>query len=300
MNVVQDYTQSALVPQLRSLGLSKRQWEIVADDVTQRLESVLSHWHDESFRRTILVLGTEEASFWEPRTASLEIRALVVVAVRNSLIEDLGASRPYFKALQSRKPLVPDDRMPWITTDAVKFFEVADLDSLQIKSAHDVFGDLPRRFPNAWHVLSLLGNSSDREIACELPMAESEPIDLPTFGTKVKHHAVVASGIDPKLDDQLLKVMSLVKAGELELFFSPSFKSISRNPQKLLSVIDHVLRFGGTVLTQNYLLSSTYLARRNPLLRPIHYYSELEAQLTNSEGLSERHKGALALLISSD
>ena len=64
--------------------------------------------------------------------------------------------------------------------------------------------------------------------------------------------------------------------------------------------VDHVLRFGGTVLTQNYLLSPTYLARRNPLLRPIHYYSELEAQLANSEGLSERHKGALALLISSD
>jgi hypothetical protein len=300
MNVAQDYTQSALVPRLRSFGLSKRQWEIVAEDVTQRLESVLSHWNDESFRRTILVLGTEEASFWEPRTASLEIRSLVVVAVRNSLIEDLGASRPYFKVLQSRKPLVPDDRMPWITTDAVKFFEVADFDSLQIKPAHDVFGDLPRRFPNAWHALSLLGDLSDSEIACELPMAESEPIDLPAFGTKVEHHAVVASGIDPRLDDQLLKVMSLVKAGELELFFSPSFKSITRNPEKLLSVIDHVLRFGGTVLTQNYLLSSTYLARRNPLLRPIHYNSELEAQLANSEGLSERHKGALALLISSD
>jgi hypothetical protein len=63
MNVVQDYTQSALVSRLRSLGLSKRQWEIVADDVTQRLESVLSHWNDEYIRRTILVLGTEQASF---------------------------------------------------------------------------------------------------------------------------------------------------------------------------------------------------------------------------------------------
>jgi hypothetical protein len=76
----------------------------------------------------------------------LEIRSLVVVAVRNNLIEDLGASRPYFKVLQSRKPLVRDDRMPWITRDAVKFFEVADLESLQIKPTQDVFGDLPRRF----------------------------------------------------------------------------------------------------------------------------------------------------------
>jgi hypothetical protein len=294
------HSQSALVPRLRSLGLSKRQWEIVADDVTQRLESVLSHWNDESFRRTILVLGTEGASFWEPRTASLEIRSLVVVAVRNSLIEDLGASRPYFQALQSRKPLVSDDRMPWITTDAIGYFEVADLDGLQIEPTRDLFGDLPRRFPNAWHVLSLLGDSSDSAIAFELPMEESEPIDLPAFGTNVERHTVVASGIDPRLDDQLLNVITLVQAGELELFFSPSFKSITRNPEKLLSVVEYVLRFGGTVLTQNYLLSPTYLARRNPLLRPIHYNSELEAQLANSEGLSERHKGALALLISSD
>jgi hypothetical protein len=63
--------------------------------------------------------------------------------------------------------------------------------------------------------------------------------------------------------------------------------------------VEHVLRFGGTVLTANYLLSPTCLARRNPLLRPLHYNSELEAQLTNSEGLNERHKEALALLISS-
>ena len=87
MSVVQGYTQSLLLPQLRSLALSKRQREIVVEDVSRRLESLLSHWSDLAFRRTILILGTEEASFWEPYTASLEIRSLVVVAVRNSLID---------------------------------------------------------------------------------------------------------------------------------------------------------------------------------------------------------------------
>jgi hypothetical protein len=298
MKVVQEYTQSVLVPQLQSLGLSKRQWEIVADDVTQRLGSVLSHWTDGPFRRTILVLGTEEASFWEPRTVRLEIRSLVVVAVRNSLIEDLGAARPYFKVLQSRSPLLPDERMPWITSEAVNYFDSADLDRLQIEARPDVFGDLPRRFPNAWHGLSLLGDSSESEIACELPTAESEPMDLPSSRRNVEHHVEVASGIDPRLDDQLQRILSLIKAGELDLFLAPSFKGITRNPEKLLSVIDHVLRFGGTVLTPNYLLSPTYLARRDPLLRPIHDYSELAAQLADAHGLSERHKAALAVLAS--
>src|SRR5437773_2990259 len=154
MNVVQGYAQTLLVPQLRSLGLSKRQWGIIVDDVTQRLESLLSHWNDEPFRRTILVLGTEEASFWEPRTANLETRSLVVVTVRNSLIEDLGASHPYIKVLQSRREWLPDERMPWITGEAVKYFETANLGAVRARPKRDVFGDLPRRFPNAWHVLS--------------------------------------------------------------------------------------------------------------------------------------------------
>src|SRR4051794_12836097 len=98
MSLIQGYTQSVLIPQLRSLGLSKRQWDIVADDVKQRLESILSHWGDRPFRRTILLLGTEEAVFWEPRTADIEIRSLVVVCVRNSLITDLNAQHAYTKA----------------------------------------------------------------------------------------------------------------------------------------------------------------------------------------------------------
>src|SRR5262249_51351304 len=150
---------SLLLPQLRSLGLSKRQREIVVEDVTERLESLLSHWCDVSFRRTVLVLGTEEASFWSPRNANIEIRSLVVVAVRNSLIEDLGTPHPYSKALLSPKILLPDSRMPWITGEAIKAFQKVDLGGMRAHPRRDVFGDLPRRFPIAWRVLSLLGNS---------------------------------------------------------------------------------------------------------------------------------------------
>src|SRR5271166_4583526 len=123
MTVVQGYMQSLLLPQLRSLALSKRQREIVIEDVSRRLESLLCHWGDLAFRRTILILGTEEASFWEPSTASLEIRSLVVVAIRNSLIEDLGASHPYTKLLESRKKQLRDEQMPAITSEAIRYFD---------------------------------------------------------------------------------------------------------------------------------------------------------------------------------
>jgi hypothetical protein len=65
---------------------------------------------------------------------------------------------------------------------------------------------------------------------------------------------------------------------------------------KLLSFIDSVLGYGGSVLTPNYLLSPSYLARRNPLLRPIHNTADFWVQATNPNGLSERHKALLASL----
>jgi len=160
MRLVQGYTQSVLVPQLGSLGLTKPQRKIVVEDVTQRLESLLSHWGDVPFRRTVLAIGTEEASFWEPGSADIDIRSLVVVAVRNSLVTDLNATHVYTKALRTPREFLPDHQMPWITGEAINYFQAANLDTIQAHAKPDIFGFLPHRFPNAWHVLSVLGNSS--------------------------------------------------------------------------------------------------------------------------------------------
>jgi hypothetical protein len=91
-------------------------------------------------------------------------------------------------------------------------------------------------------------------------------------------------------------ILRRIKLRQVQMFFSPCFKCITRNPEKLLFVIDHVLRHGGTLMTPNYLLSPTYLSRRTPLIRPIHYTSEIKAQVANPVGLSERHKELLASL----
>jgi hypothetical protein len=296
MTVVHGYTQSVLAAQLNSLGLTQRQREIVVNDVTERLESLLYHWSDVPFRRTMLAIGTEEASFWEPRSATIEIRSLTVVAVRNSLVTDLNASRAFTRALRSHRELLPDRQMPWITSEAIKYFQAVNLDAIQLQPQRDIFGSLPRRFPNAWQVLSLLGNSSDREIACNLPMTVAEPLDFLASGAGVLRHSEIESGVDPGLNHFLADVLKQVERKEIGPFLSSSFKGITRNPEKLLSIIDHVLRFGGTVLTPNYLLSPTYLARREPLLRPAHFGSELPAQIANPDGLSTRHREALAAI----
>jgi len=296
MTVIPEYTQSVLAPHLLTLGLNKHQRQVVLEDVTGRLESLLSHWSDLPFRRTVLVLGTEEASFWEPRSASLDIRSLVVVTVRNSLVTDLNADRAYTPKLRSRKQFLPDERMPWITGEAIKYFQGVNLDTVQVQADQDMFGSLPRRFPNAWHALSLLGNSSDNEITHDLPMAEAEPMDLSALQGCTEGHTVIESGIDPGFDRYLMDALRGIERREVGALITPSFKHIARNPEKLLSVIDRILCYGGTVLTPNYLLSPTYLARRNPLLRPIHSNDEMASRLANPEGLSQRHKEALASL----
>lgn len=296
MTVIQEYTDALLLPRLRSLDLNQRQRKTVIDDVSRRLESLLFHWGDLAFRRTILILGNEEASFWEPYTASLEIRSLVVVAVRNSLIEDLGASRPYTKVLESRKKELRDEQMPSITREAAEYFQAADLDAVRVHPEPNLFGELPRRFPNAWHALSLLSGLSGNGIVYELPIVGAESMETSASPWEIQHHSVVASGIDPRLDAQLVEILRQIKLRKTPLFFSPCFKFITRNPEKLFFIIDYVLRYGGTLMTLNYLLSPTYLARRNPLIRPAHYMSEIEAQVANLYGLSERHKDLLASL----
>jgi hypothetical protein len=109
----------------------------------------------------------------------------------------------------------------------------------------------------------------------------------------MESHTVIESGIDPNLDSHLAEALRLIERREIAAIISPSFKHVTRNPEKLLSVIDHVLRHGATFLTPNYLLSPTYLARRDPLLRPIHLLSELDSRVANLEGLSRRHAEVL-------
>ncbi len=239
MTVYQGYTQSVLLPQLRALSLSKRQRAIVLEDVSRRLESLLFHWSDLAFRRTILMLGTEEASFWEPSIASLEIRSLVVVAVRNSLIEDLGESHPYTKVLESRKKQLPDEQMPLITSEATKYFEAANLDVVPVQPKKDLFGDLHRRFPIAWDALSLLSGSSEHEIGCELPIVEADSTDSSASKWVVQQRNVVASGIDPRLDAHLVDMLRQIKQREFRCSFHPPSSPSQGTLRSLLSA--HVI-----------------------------------------------------------
>jgi hypothetical protein len=198
---IETYIRKLLDPQLRTLGLNDRQRATVSRDVRWRLTSLLSHWHDRLFRRTILFPGVEEASFYEPLAASLDIRALIVVTVRNSLIEDLGATHPSHPGLRLSRPVLRNAQMPMIMRAAVEYFQGIDLDAIELRlsrrDGRDVFGALPVQYPHAWHALLHLSDPCSVERSLE-PVS-APPSDLPSPSRrprKAASSALVESGID--------------------------------------------------------------------------------------------------------
>jgi hypothetical protein len=298
-SIVDAYSRSILRPQLRALGLNIKQQSIILADVCRRLNSLLAHWSDSRFRQTALLCGVEEATFYNPRSAELDVRALVVVGVRNSLIEDLGASTPSTPELKLRSPVLSDSNMPVITSEAIKYFSKINLTKeMEIKETSDtddVFGLLSKAFPNAWLVLSHLANCSGSEITYELP--DAPPPDLPSHGSSgdmaESVEVVVSSGIDSAIDPLLVTYLNQVTQNEGSVFFSDSFKGVTRNPQKLLRIIEFLINNKCIFMTHNYLIGHDYAARRQPLLRPFHFSSELTAKLSNQLGLCDRHQESL-------
>jgi hypothetical protein len=293
------YATSILRPQLKSLGLNSSQQSIVLSDVCRRLNSLLTHWPDSSFRRTALMCGVEEATFYEPATAEPDIRALVVVGVRNSLVEDLGASRPATPELRLRHRALTDSGMRRLTSAAIEYFCQYDFGQLrslpEVPADNDIFGSLSVIYPNAWRVLSALANSAGTEVTYGSPDTGSFDRLPPGSTGKTTESAtrVVSSGIDPAMDGHLTSYLSQIKDRECSLFFSDSFKGVTRNPDKLLYIVECVLTHGGSFVTHNYYLGQTYASRRLPLLRPFHLRSEVIARFGNQLGLSDRHRQAL-------
>jgi hypothetical protein len=290
MNAVETYTKTLLAPRLRKYGLNKDQREKVCADVRQRLASLLSHWSEVPFRRAILMLGIEEATFWEPKEASIDVRALVVLGVRNSQIESLNA------ATRSKNQVLPDEEMPDLTREAIAFFQSVELTHPPVPKNLDVFGVLPEQFPNAWQALSALANLTGADATFELRLGTAKSLDkLGGKGHLAGTTVVSGDGMDANLDPGLRRILTDIQRGELREFHCPSFTRLTRNPSKFLAILDHLLRHGAALVMPNYALTPSYVARRQPLVRPPHDIDEAERNLANRNGLALGHQALLGL-----
>src|SRR5215469_10581810 len=135
MDAIEVYLDTILTLQLEHMGVHSFPGarEAVVTDMRRRLQSMLSRWQDLPTRNTLLLLGREEGAFYEPRSTSLEVRAFVVVTVRNSLLEDLGipgASLIPADVPEAEKPIQEADVRP-ITEAAISYWQTIDVQGLQ-------------------------------------------------------------------------------------------------------------------------------------------------------------------------
>lgn len=305
-DAIEVYLDSILTPQLEQMGVQSFPGaiEAVVADIRCRLQSVLARWHDMAVRNTLLLLGREEGAFYEPRSAPLEVRAFVVITVRNSLLEDLGipgASLIPDNVTASEKPMQESNVQP-ITEAAIRYWQTVDLQRLQVPPPapeDDPLGHLRKDTPHVWHALSCLANARER-IITYVPCQAPRPF-LPK--ATVKHdpeeRSVVLSGITPEFDTLMVSSLRAIRNGNLQYLYSDSWKWLTRHPGKLYHALDFVLAHGGTVVTQNYMLTATMACRRRSFVRPAHTLDEFYAKFHGArllDGLELAHENALAYL----
>ena len=117
-----------------------------------------------------------------------------------------------------------------------------------------------------------------------LPGADEQVEAKPS---KNHEHAVLLSAIDPRFDQQLMNVLQQVADG-MPLVWVPKLSHFSRNPSKLLRVLEFLLAHKATILTTNYLLRPHDVwVRRGSLVPP---NNDVRQVLGDSRGLSGAHR----------
>ena len=108
-----------------------------------------------------------------------------------------------------------------------------------------------------------------------------------------KAKTTVLSGYAPNIDPDLRRMLEQIRDGKIEFFFTSTFKWLTRNPTKLLRVIECLLSWNRCYVTCNYLLRRDYCAKRQSLIRPPHTVAEMTHSLTEEAGMTERHRQCL-------
>jgi hypothetical protein len=254
------------------------------------LESVLGNWADVAFRKTLLLLGIEESTFYAPAEVPLEVRAMVVVAIRNSMIENLSATRPFVPALRRFAEPMPDALVPNITRKAILFFAPQPHSETgwgvgRLKRK-DVFREIANDFPESWKRLHALAVADGQEVQ----ISGCGTVGLGGRISKGQETEACVSGYMPEFTSEEARIFREASSEPGKVFFTHSFKWFTRNPSKLLRGMETMIGAGGAFITSNYYVSQGYCARRVPLMRPAHTVPQLRTQVSDVDGLVGRHK----------
>ena len=260
---------------VEACGAAAPDARLVADDVLLRAEAAARL--DPVTREILAAPFFEESFSHEPDDAPAWMKAITVLVVRNSQLEELHANGgpvraggitgvtnyglgplSHLIAARQRHPL------PAVTLD-------------------DPFVGLADAYPRAWACLDALrtslvgggGRVGYRSPEAPVPglpdateVTDAQPPDHLEMPSDAAFTGVIFSGIDPRFDQSALGWLKAAENEELLIGLS-SLSRISRNSRKLMRVLEFFLAHKARILTTNYLLTCKEVwVRRHDLVKP--------------------------------
>lgn len=293
--IIESYTWNILKKQLQKAKISNTALYNIIDNVKEQLYSILYNFKDEEFRNAILIVGSEEGTFYEPK--NILVANMVVVAIRNSLLE--GVSSKSYKQYGSNTYL-SDFSIKEITKSAIEYFSKIDLFELSnlliLDESKDVYRNISNKYPTAMKALIELSKCSESNLEHDYKKLKTKPFELEELNNVLTDEikkTVYESGIDSTFNDTLCNLLLEIKNNDSQLFFIDSFKMCTRNYEKLLKILEFVLTHDAYFLTNNYFISNTYVSRRKKLLKASHTTKEAFKKVSSLYEVSNKYKKLL-------
>ena len=230
MDAVSRYLNDFLAPRLRGYGASEKFLLNTVDTIHSQMTSLLRHWDDRAFRNTLLLLGMEEGSFYEP-PVKLEVRCFVVVTIRNSPIETLQ-STAYAEA--GLRQALTNKEVKEITCEAIRYSEIARFTKLcsQAKGStvYDLYQELATVHPVTWaalqHLAGMNGKTADYP-----PVSVKDPYyiegvedDAEATAKSGELTVGVYDGYSPEIEPPLMEYLKMLLANSEGVLMVDSFK----------------------------------------------------------------------------
>ena len=288
-NIVEDYTWNILRKQLQKFRIPNNILYKILDNVKEQLLSFISVYDEVEFRNMLLILGSEEGNFYEPKNDL--IANMVVVTIRNSLLEEVCSIN---HSHYGTKICLDGDYVKTITSKAIEFFEQKDLDeSSKDKVNPSFYKEVASNYPVACRALLELSkcDSLNREHSYE-EVKIKEPYylkELDNVGTVDMNSKNYESGISPEFNDSLCNFLIGIRDKKSKIYMTDSFKMTTRNFEKTLKIIEFVLTHDGIYMTCNYLMTKNYVSRRKEILKASHDFDGMYSKLETLYEISDKY-----------
>lgn len=296
MNSISYYLNDILTPKLQKYGVSELFLKYTIDTIYTQMISLLRHWDDAAFRKTVLLIGLEEGIFYKPLN-KIDVNCFVVVTIRNSPIEILQSTIYSQSGLTAA---LNSNDIKEITSEAIQYFNKQNFfkisSQVKLNSKYDFYLDIAKKCPVAWNALKFIALNNNvsydyTKIKSAVPYYLKD-LDYNSESTSElnKFKTVKYNGYSAKIEPTLKGLLKQLSYEENGIFFVESFKSVTRNFTKLIEILEFLLTRNLVFVSTNYYLENGHVEKRINLLRPAHNLYEMKQNMTNTFGLSFKHQ----------